>query len=106
MSSTIGRRQQTGKSGNRTNAEVRAEGKLRVRLESGAIWLLLLAAVVSAISGSGPAMFSTMLTAWTLFPFLVGLKNTLDAGCFFMLVTVGIVGTVDLARSGAGYLLP
>jgi hypothetical protein len=46
------------------------------------------------------------LAAWLLFPLLVGLRNTLDAGCAFMLILVGVMLVVGLAHNGPGYLLP
>jgi hypothetical protein len=106
MRLTTGRRHKVGGAAKRMDGEVRSEGMLRAWLESAVIWLLLLAAVASAVSASEPALFSTVLVAWALFPLLVGIKNTLDAGCFFMLIVVGIVGTVDLAQNGLRFLLP
>jgi hypothetical protein len=47
-----------------------------------------------------------MLAAWRLFPLLVGVKNTLDAGCAFMLVSLGVVVVVSVAQDGLGTLLP
>lgn len=68
--------------------------------------LLLLAVVGSAIVGAETAFFVVLLAAWLLFPVLVGLRNTLDAGCTFMLIAVGVVVVVELARSGPSSLLP
>jgi hypothetical protein len=90
---------------------VGVEGRLaRYRLvdsfKSGAVGLLLLSVVVSVILGSEMALFATMLVAWALFPVLVGLRNVLDAGCAFMLISVGVLVVVGLAQHGHGYLLP
>lgn len=75
-------------------------------LKSVSVGLLLFGVVASAITGSEEAFFSTLLFAWLLFPLLVGLRNTLDAGCAFMLISVGVVVVVGLAQNGPGYLLP
>ena len=109
MKPSTGRRYPASKSGKRIGGDVLTKGTLgtlRDSLESAGIGLLLLAAVVSAISGSGPALYSTVLAAWALFPLLVGLRNTLDAGCIFMLITVGVVLVVGLAQNGPNFLLP
>lgn len=106
MKPSTGRRYPASKSGKRIGGDVRTKGTLRDSLESAGIGLLLLAAVVSALSGSGPALYSTVLAAWALFPLLVGLRNTLDAGCIFMLITVGVVLVVGLAQNGPNFLLP
>ncbi len=75
-------------------------------LKSGAMGLLLLSVVVSVVAGSGIGLFATMLVAWSLFPVLVGLRNVLEAGCAFMLISVGILVVVGAAQHGPGYLLP
>lgn len=74
--------------------------------KSGVVGLLLLSVVVSVVVGSGMALFATMLVAWSLFPVLVGLRNVLEAGCAFMLISVGILVVVGVAQHGPGYLLP
>ncbi len=79
VKSATGRRHQAGRSGKRMDREVLADKPLRAWLESGVIRLLLLAAVVSAISGSGPVMFSTVLAAWTLFWWASRTRWTPDA---------------------------
>ncbi len=75
-------------------------------IKSGAVGLLLLSVVVSVVVGSGTALFVTMLVAWALFPVLVGFRNVLEAGCAFMLISVGILVVVGVAQHGPGYLLP
>ena len=75
-------------------------------LKSVSVGLLLCAVVASAITGAEAAFFITLLFAWLLFPLLVGIRNTLDAGCAFMLVSVGVVVVVGLAQNGLGYLFP
>jgi lysylphosphatidylglycerol synthetase-like protein (DUF2156 family) len=49
-------------------------------------------------------LFFTVLAAWLLFPLVVGLRNTLDAACVFMLVSLGVVVVVWIARHGLLYL--
>ena len=67
---------------------------------------MLFSVVVSAIAGAETAFFFTVFTAWLLFPMLVGFRNTLDAGCAFMLISLGVVMVVGIAQNGLGYLLP
>jgi hypothetical protein len=83
-----------------------ARYRLLDALKSGVVGLLLLSVVVSVIAGSGTALFVTMLVAWSLFPVLVGFRNVLEAGCAFMLISVGILAVVGVAQHGPGYLLP
>jgi hypothetical protein len=68
--------------------------------------LLLFAMVVAAIVGAQTVFLLVLLAAWLLLPLLVGLRSTLDAGCAFMLIAVGVVVVVALARNGPGSLLP
>jgi hypothetical protein len=75
-------------------------------LKSVGVGLLLFAVVASAIAGAEASFYFTLVTAWLLFPVLVGLRNTLDAGCSFMLISAGVVVVVELARYGPGSLLP
>jgi hypothetical protein len=74
-------------------------------LKSGVVGLLLLSVVVSVIFGSGMALFVTMVVAWSLFPVLVASRNVLDAGCAFMLISVGILVVVGVAQHRPGYLI-
>ena len=67
---------------------------------------MLLSVVVSVILGSGMALFVTMVVAWSLLPVLVASRNVLDAGCAFMLISVGILVVVGVAQHGPGYLIP
>ena len=67
---------------------------------------MLLSVVVSVILGSGMALFVTMVVAWSLFPVLVASRNVLDAGCAFMLISVGILVVVSVAQHGPGYPIP
>ena len=75
-------------------------------LKSAGVALLLFAMVGAAIIGAQTAFLLVLLTAWLLFPLLVGLRRTLDSGCAFMLIAVGVVVVVALARHGPGSLLP
>lgn len=83
-----------------------AHHRLLAWLKSGVVGLLLLSVVVSVILGSGMALFVTMVVAWSLFPVLVASRNVLDAGCAFMLISVGILVVVGVAQHGPGYLIP
>ena len=83
-----------------------ARYRLLDSFKSATVGLLLLSVVVSVILGSGMALFATMLVAWALFPVLVCLRNVLDAGCVFMLISVGVLVVVGLAQHGPAYLLP
>jgi hypothetical protein len=80
--------------------------QLRATLESAVVGLLLFSVVTSSIASSEAMLFSTVLAAWVLFPLLVGFRNTLDAGCAFMLISLGIVVVVGVAQNGPGALLP
>jgi hypothetical protein len=66
---------------------------------------LLFCEVVAAMVGAEAILFSTLLAAWLILPAVVGLRNVLDAGCYFMLVSLGIVVVVSVASHGADSLL-
>ena len=92
----------------------RAAGKARVHGKNGAArgWLgsvvlasLLLCEVAAAMVGAQAVFFSTIVTAWLVLPAVVGPRNVLDAGCFYMLISLGIVVVVDVARYGPISLL-
>jgi hypothetical protein len=55
--------------------------------------------------GGEAVFFSTIVAAWLVLPAIVGPRNVLDAGCFYMLVSLGIVVVVDVARYGPISLL-
>lgn len=84
----------------------RAVDRFRSAFESGVLAGLLLAVVVSAVVGSSTMLFCAVVGAWSVLAVMVGPRNVLDAGCFFMLLVVGIVLIVDLASNGPGSLLP
>jgi hypothetical protein len=67
---------------------------------------LLLTAAVSAIVGSPAMLMCAVVGAWLSLAVMVGLRNVLDAGCYFMLVVVGVIVVVELAIDGPGALLP
>jgi hypothetical protein len=84
----------------------RAAAKGRVHGDGGAVrgWLgsvvlasLLLCEVASAMVGAEAVFFSTIVAAWLVLPAVVGLRNVLDAGCFYMLISLGIVVVVSVA---------
>ena len=66
---------------------------------------LLLCEVAAAMIGAEAVFFSTLVAAWLVLPVIVGLRNVLDAGCFYMLISLGIVVVVDVARFGPISLL-
>jgi hypothetical protein len=55
--------------------------------------------------GAEAIFFLALVLAWLVLPAVVGLRNVLDAGCLFMLVSLGIVVVVDVAHHGPGSLL-
>ncbi len=89
-----------------TGGHVRRGSQFWDTLRSAGVGLLLLSVVISTIAGAEAALLFTVLAAWLLFPLLVGLERTLDAGCAFMLISVGVVLVVSAAQNGPGSLLP
>jgi hypothetical protein len=81
-------------------------GRLGDALRSVGVGLLLFLVVGAAIAGAEVALFFTVLTAWLLFPVLGGIRSTLDAGCAFMLISIGVLVVVGLAQNGPGSLMP
>ena len=80
-------------------------GRLRAALDSAVVGLLLFSVVASAVAGVEATLYATVLAAWLLFPLLVGFRNTLDAGCAFMLISLGVVVVVEAAQNGPGSLV-
>ena len=85
---------------------VLSRDQLRAALGSVIVGLLLFSVVASTIAGAGAALYGTVLAAWLLFPLLVGFRNTLDTGCAFMLISLGVVVVVEVAQYGPGSLTP
>jgi lysylphosphatidylglycerol synthetase-like protein (DUF2156 family) len=81
----------------------RHRDRLRDAFGAAGVGLLLFSVVVA---GAQKVFFFTLLAAWILLPVLVGFRNTLDAGCIFMLISLGVVVVVGIAQNGVGYLLP
>ena len=79
----------------------------RLGSELGSVVLasLLFTEVASSIVGAEMVFFSALVVAWLVLPAIVGLRNILDAGCLFMIVSLGIVVVVDVAYHGPGSLL-
>ena len=67
---------------------------------SAVLALLLVSEVASLVTGIGVLYFASIVAAWLVLPAIVGFENILDAGCFFMLVSLGILVVVDLAGQG------
>jgi predicted membrane protein len=82
-----------------------ARGRLGTTLGSLVLASLLLCEVAAAMIGAEAVFFSTLVAAWLVLPVIVGLRNVLDAGCFYMLISLGIVVVVDVARYGPISLL-
>ena len=82
-----------------------ARGRLGPTLGSVVLASLLLCEVAAAMVGAEAVFFSTLVAAWLVLPAVVGPRNVLDAGCFYMLVSLGIVVVVDVARYGLISLL-
>jgi predicted membrane protein len=80
-------------------------GRLGPKLGSVVLASLLLCEVAAAILGAEAVFFSTIVAAWLVLPAIVGQRNVLDAGCFYMLISLGIVVVVDVARYGPISLL-
>jgi len=55
--------------------------------------------------GAKAIFFSPIVVAWLVLLAVVGPRNVLDAGCFFMLISLGIVVVVGVASHGASFLL-
>ena len=89
-----------------TGEHAQREGQFWDTLRSAGVGLLLLSVMISTIAGAEVALLFTVLVAWLLFPLLVGLERTLDAGCAFMLISIGVVLVVSAAQNGPGSLLP
>jgi hypothetical protein len=68
---------------------------------SAVLVVLLISEVVAVVVGAGTVFFASIVAAWLVLPAIVGLRNVLDAGCCFMLVSLGIVIAVDLAGHGS-----
>ena len=87
-----------------TGAREKAHGKdgaARVRfgptLGSVVLASLLFCEVASAMVGAETVFFSTIVGSWLVLPAVVGLRNLLDAGCFYMLISLGVVVIVSAA---------
>jgi hypothetical protein len=70
-----------------------------VGLDPGSVLLaiLLFVQVACVMAGAEMVYFACIVSAWLLLTVLVGYKNVLDAGCLYMMVSLGIVVVVDLA---------
>ena len=82
-----------------------ARRRLGSTLGSVVLASLLLCEVAAAIVGAQAVFFSILVAAWLVLLAVVGPRNVLDAGCFFMLVSLGIVVVVDVVRYGPISLL-
>jgi hypothetical protein len=88
--------------------EVRSERGplLSSAVGSVSLGLLLFVVVVSSIVEAAVVFSVALVAAWVLLPAVVGFRNTLDAGCRFMVVALGTAVVTALAHHGVGSLLP
>ena len=93
------------RSGPEWPASSRSRHRLRSVAESGVLAGLLLAVVASVMVGSHAIFLGAILGAWLALCAIVGGRDVRDAGCFFMLLVVGVILVVDLATNGPGSLL-
>lgn len=102
------RREQTAgaRLGPRRAGASRASQRFRSAAESGLLAGLLLAATVSALVEAPAVFLCVVVGAWVVLAVIVGPRNVLEAGCYFMLVVVGVIVVVDLATNGPAALLP
>jgi hypothetical protein len=84
--------------------KVQARG--RPELGSALLAVLLSLEVASSIMGAGTVFLACVVLAWLVLSAVVGFKDVLDAGCLFMLVSLGIVVVVHAAMHGPLALLP
>jgi hypothetical protein len=81
-------------------------GRARFDLGSALLAVLLLLEVACSLLGAGTIFFVCIVLAWLVLPAVVGFKNVLDAGCLFMIVSLGIVVVVHVAVHGPVLLMP
>ena len=81
------------------------ENRGRSGLGSALLAVLLLSEVASSIVGAETVFFACIVLAWLVLPAVIGLRDVLDAGCVFMLVSLGIVVVVHVAMHGLAVLL-
>ena len=72
-------------------------GRARAELGSALLAVLLLVEVASSLVGAETVFFVCIVLAWLVLPAVVGFRNILDAGCLYMLVSLGIVVVVHVA---------
>lgn len=84
----------------------RAWHRFRSAAESGVLAGLPLAVVASVMVGSHAVFLGALLGSWLALGAIVGARNVLDAGCYFVLIVVGVILTVDSAANGPTTLLP
>ena len=82
-----------------------ARGRFGPKLGSVVLASLLLCEVAAAMLGAEAVFFSTLVAAWLVLPAVVGPRKVLDAGCFYMLISLGIVVVVSVASHCAGLRL-
>ena len=107
MRSLLGRKQAAGgRPGSRRTGASRDGQRLRSAVETAVLAGLLLTVAVSAVVEAPVVFLCAVVGAWLALAAFVGLRNLLDAGCYFMLLVVGVILVVDLAANGPASLLP
>ena len=56
--------------------------------------------MASLVTAIGALYFASIVAAWLVLPAIVELENVLDAGCFFMLVPLGILIVINFVGQG------
>ena len=75
-------------------------GRAGAEFGSALLAVLLLVEVASSLVGAETVYFVCIVLAWLVLPAVVGFRNILDAGCLYMLVSLGIVVVVHVAVHG------
>ena len=78
-----------------TGLGTRRGGRRLGEVSGSVVLLLLFSEVASLVTGIGALYFASIAAAWLVLPAVVKFENVLDAGCFFMLVSLGVLIVVD-----------
>ena len=78
----------------------RRAGRRLGEVSGSVVLLLLFSEVASLVTGIGALYFASIAAAWLVLPAVEMVENVLDAGCFFMLISLGILIVINLAGQG------
>jgi hypothetical protein len=81
-------------------------GRVRADFGCALLAVLLLVKVSFSLVGAETVFFVCIVLAWLVLPAVAGFRNILDAGCLYMLVSLGIVVVVHVAVHGPVLQLP